>query len=164
MKHDLNHEEILIRTNRKRNILRELIIYSTLNNHENIITMLGYEPNMMILVIEYIKIDDLYHLTIPLSDGRVTKRTLIGTLNGLRGDIKPHNVLVTEDFIDTYTDIYSLSILTNEIIQEEEVPCYEMLRRFYSNGELGDDYTMQRNRSVMNNVKVCAELSNLICS
>lgn len=216
---------------RKRSVLRELIIHSALNNHENIVTMLGYEPNMMILVLEYIEVGDLHHLlyrcetqyAIALLDGRVKKRILIGILNGLEymhknyiahGDIKPHNVLVTEDFtakitdfgisalisscddvesdytntrvqgtagymapellysedsdhtsisIDTCTDIYSFGILTNEIIQEE-VPYYEMLHRFYSNGELGVDYIMQGNRPTMNNVKVCAELSNLICS
>ena len=148
----------------------------------------------------------------------------MGILNGLEyihknhvahGDIKPKNILITEDFtakitdfgissllvkcddhenndnaktrilgtagymapellyspdsastspivsVDTLTDIYSFGILANEIIQEE-VPYYEMLHKFYSNGEIGVNYILQGNRPTMNNVKICAVLNTLI--
>ena len=58
---------------------------------------------------------------------------IFGQHNIVHGDIKPRNVLVTGDSIDTFLDIYSFYTLTNEIIQEEAIMKTPYI--FYSNGD-----------------------------
>jgi len=101
---------------------KELIILGHLGTHPNLVQLLGYSIEMPAFVMELVALGSLHHslyfnndetVTAALSTSATKKKILIGVLSGLvqlhhvgivHGDLKPHNVLLTHDFVAKITD------------------------------------------------------------
>jgi len=101
---------------------KELIILGHLGTHPNLVQLLGYSIEMPAFVMELVALGSLHHnlyfnndetVTAVLSTSATKKKILIGVLSGLvqlhhvgivHGDLKPHNVLLTHDFVAKITD------------------------------------------------------------
>lgn len=101
---------------------KELIILGHLGTHPNLVQLLGYSIEMPSFVMELVTLGSLHHnlyfnndesITAALSTSVTKKKILVGVLSGLvqlhhvgivHGDLKPHNVLLTQDFVAKITD------------------------------------------------------------
>lgn len=101
---------------------KELIILGHLGTHPNLVQLLGYSIEMPAFVMELVALGSLHHnlyfnndeaVTAALSTSATKKKIVVGVLSGLvqlhhvgivHGDLKPHNVLLTQDFVAKITD------------------------------------------------------------
>eukprot|EP01137_Pigoraptor_chileana_P034462 Opistho-2@27049 len=106
----------------KRDLEKELAVMAKLGNHPNLLSLVAYCSAPPALVTEYIQLGSLHYLLhlceedaieAKMSDGRIKKRVLFGIANGLQQlhavgvihrDIKPHNVLIKDDFTAVIAD------------------------------------------------------------
>ncbi|ETN12885.1 TKL protein kinase [Phytophthora nicotianae INRA-310] len=96
--------------------VRETLILGMLGDHPNIVQLYGYTLNPVSLVMEYVSKGSLSYLLhycedaeveAKMTDGRIKLNILLGVSYGMaqlhecnvtHGDLKPQNVLITEDF------------------------------------------------------------------
>jgi len=96
--------------------IRETLILGMLGNHPNIVKLYGYTLHPVSLVMEYVSKGSLSYLLhycedaqveAKMTDGRVKLNILLGIAYGMaqlhecsvtHGDLKPQNVLITDDF------------------------------------------------------------------
>ena len=107
---------------------KEICILAALGKHPNLVFLHGYCTDPPCIVMELVERGSLSHLLhycddrdveAKMTDGRVKKRLLYGTADGMlqlhaekivHGDLKPQNVLVTNDYTAKVTD-FGLSTL-----------------------------------------------------
>ncbi|KAG6944402.1 hypothetical protein JG688_00017098 [Phytophthora aleatoria] len=96
--------------------IRETLILGMLGDHPNIVQLYGYTLNPVSLVMEYVPKGSLSYLLhycedaeveAKMTDGRIKLNILLGVAYGMaqlhecnvtHGDLKPQNVLITDDF------------------------------------------------------------------
>ncbi|KAG7377621.1 hypothetical protein PHYBOEH_000754 [Phytophthora boehmeriae] len=96
--------------------IRETLILGLLGDHPNIVRLYGYTLNPVSLVMEYVPTGSLSYLLhycedseveAKMTDGRIKLNILLGIAYGMaqlhecnvtHGDLKPQNVLITENF------------------------------------------------------------------
>jgi predicted Ser/Thr protein kinase len=101
---------------------KELIILGHLGTHINLVQLHAYSLEKPAFVMELVALGSLHHnlyfnndetVTATLSTSGTKKKILVGILSGIvqlhhvgivHGDLKPHNVLLTEDFVAKITD------------------------------------------------------------
>jgi predicted Ser/Thr protein kinase len=101
---------------------KELIILGHLGTHVNLVQLHAYSLEKPAFVMELVALGSLHHnlyfnndetVTATLSTSGTKKKILVGILSGIvqlhhvgivHGDLKPHNVLLTEDFVAKITD------------------------------------------------------------
>jgi len=101
---------------------REILILATLGTHPNLVKLHGYCLNPPCIVMELVQRGSLSYLLhyceepeveAKMSDGRIKKNLIFGIVDGMRqlhasqivhGDLKPQNVLVTNDYVAKITD------------------------------------------------------------
>ncbi|KAK1928650.1 putative serine/threonine-protein kinase [Phytophthora citrophthora] len=109
------HAAKLTKKDRKM-FIRETIILGMLGDHPNIVELYGYTLNPVSLVMEYVSNGSLSYLLhycedpnveAKMTDGRIKLNILLGIAYGMaqlhecnvtHGDLKPQNVLITDDF------------------------------------------------------------------
>lgn len=109
------HAAKLTKKDRKM-FIRETIILGMLGDHPNIVELYGYTLNPVSLVMEYVPNGSLSYLLhycedpkveAKMTDGRIKLNILLGIAYGMaqlhecnvtHGDLKPQNVLITDDF------------------------------------------------------------------
>ena len=102
--------------------MMELKILASFGDHPNLVKLYGFTTEPASFVMEYIRLGSLSHLLYHcqdthvearLCDGRIKKRIAAGIVNGMRqlhavgiihGDIKPCNVLITDEYTAKITD------------------------------------------------------------
>lgn len=102
--------------------IKEIKIMSILGEHPNLVSLYGYILEPPCLVMELVELGSLSYLLhycgdpkieAKITDGRIKKRLIIGTILGMiqlhtvgvvHGDLKPPNVLVTNDYTAKITD------------------------------------------------------------
>lgn len=111
-----------LQRNEKGAFEKELIILGHLGTHVNLVQLVGYCTETPAFVMELVALGSLHHnlyynndetVTATLSTSGTKKKLLVGILSGLiqlhhvgivHGDLKPHNVLLTQDFVAKITD------------------------------------------------------------
>ncbi|CAG7721476.1 unnamed protein product [Allacma fusca] len=106
----------------KNSFIKELTILAAFGDHPNLVKLTGYTVDPATIVMEYISRGSLNHLLYfceddlteaKLCDARIKKRIACGIVYGMRqlhsvgiihGDLKPANVLITDDFSAKITD------------------------------------------------------------
>jgi len=101
---------------------KELHILAYLGNHPNLVTLYAYTLEPPCFIMEYVKLGNLSYILhystdvkveAQLTCGKIKKRLLQGVISGMlqlhalaivHGDLKPANVLVTEDYTAKITD------------------------------------------------------------
>ncbi|KAG6615741.1 TKL protein kinase [Phytophthora cinnamomi] len=185
--------------------IRETLILGMLGDHPNIVQLHGYTLNPVSLVMEYVPKGSLSYLLhycedpkteAKMTDGRVKLNILLGIAYGMaqlhecnvtHGDLKPQNVLITDDFhakiadfgLATFrakaasttssstianekTDVYSFGVLMNEVLHEEE-PYQQNLRQFVGKGPFAAVlFAKEGNRPQIRDKKVTPELKGII--
>jgi len=110
-------------TNKEKELFRrEILILANLGTHPNLVKLHGYCLNPPCIVMELVQRDSLSYLLhycedpeveAKMSDGRIKKNLIFGIVDGMRqlhasqivhGDLKPQNVLVTNDYVAKITD------------------------------------------------------------
>ena len=130
MKAKLNGELVAVKklyleqlTNKeKKSFHRELSILAHLGEHENLVKLKGYCLTPPCIVMELIKLGSLSYLLhycedpiieARITDGRIKKKIIFGIANGMHqlhfsnivhGDLKPQNVLITDNYEAKITD------------------------------------------------------------
>ena len=124
---------------------RELSILAVLGQHPNLVQLEGYCEGPPCIVMELVTRGSLSYLLhyssdtkveAVISDGRVKKRLLLGIVDGMmqlqkvrivHSDLKPQNILVTDDWTAKITDFglatlrgKALSSEASKLIQQEE--------------------------------------------
>ena len=107
---------------------REIVILANLGRHPNLVKLHGYCLNPACIVMELVQRGSLSYLLhycedpkveAKMTDGRIKKQLVFGVVNGMRqlhasqivhGDVKPQNILVTNDYMSKITD-FGLSTL-----------------------------------------------------
>lgn len=111
-----------LQRNEKGAFEKELIILGHLGGHENLVQLHAYSLEKPAFVMELVALGSLHHnlyfnndetVTATLGTSGTKKKVLVGILSGIKqlhhvgivhGDLKPHNVLLTEDFVAKITD------------------------------------------------------------
>ncbi|CAF3781527.1 unnamed protein product [Rotaria sp. Silwood1] len=106
----------------KKSFVKEIRIMSTLGKHPNLVDLYGYTLEPPCLVMEYVELGSLSYLLhycedpqieAKITDGRIKKKLILGIVLGMiqlhnvyivHGDLKPQNVLVSEDYTAKVTD------------------------------------------------------------
>jgi tRNA A-37 threonylcarbamoyl transferase component Bud32 len=106
----------------KISFVKEIKIMSTLGEHPNLVRLYGYTLEPPCLIMEYVELGSLSYLLhycedleieAKITDGRIKKKLILGIVLGMsqlhaynivHGDLKPQNVLVSEDYTAKITD------------------------------------------------------------
>jgi len=107
---------------------KEIVILANLGKHPNPVKLIGYCLNPLCIVMELVQLGSLSYLLhyceepeveAKMTDGRIKKKLVLGIVDGMRqlhasqivhGDLKPQNVLVTNEYVAKITD-FGLSTL-----------------------------------------------------
>ncbi|CAF1281615.1 unnamed protein product [Adineta steineri] len=106
----------------KNSFVKEIKIMSTLGEHTNLVHLFGYTLEPPCLIMEYVELGSLTYLLhycedqqieAKITDGRIKKKLILGIVLGMNqlhavnivhGDLKPQNILVSNDYIAKITD------------------------------------------------------------
>jgi serine/threonine protein kinase len=128
--------------------------------HENHIIHCDVKPKNILLTSEFVpQLTDFgsSECIYPEVNTALTSSSVMGTA----GYMAPELLVPGPYYISSKVDIFSLGIIINEIIREE-VPFYESLPLFYSNGEAGVKCILEGQRPVMDTETMSTELQDLI--
>lgn len=96
--------------------LQEIRIMSIIVDHPHLVSLIGYTLQPACLILEYVPLGSLGHLihhSKKLTDGQLKKRITLGIVLGMvqlhllrivHGDLKPANILITNDYTAKVTD------------------------------------------------------------
>ncbi|CAF1405672.1 unnamed protein product [Adineta ricciae] len=133
----------------KKSFVKEIKIMSSLGKHRNLVDLHGYTLEPLCLIMEYVQLGSLSYLLhycedpqieAKITDGRIKKKIILGIVLGMiqlhkveivHGDLKPQNILITEDYTAKITDFgfatlrgkTSSSIASSKIADEQSQIC-----------------------------------------